>query len=343
MDIEPNETNREPERPTLKTIAFMTGLGVTTVSRALKDAPDIGEDTKKRVRLVAAGIGYRPNRAGIRLRTGKTNVIGVILDTSEDSMGYVAAIVHGISERIRGTPYHLVITPHSLSTDPMEPVRYIVETGSADGVILARTEPQDPRVAYLQSHRMPFATHGRTLLPTPHAFYDFDNAAFARIAVNRLVARGRTRIGLIAPPPALTFHRHMAEGLAQAVAAHRVIEVPLHGIELDTRIDEVMQRAVALAQREDMRPDGIVSAGGSAALAFVAGYETQGLKLGTDFDVVSKETMPLQHLYQPALLTIPEDFREAGRCLADAVLKAIEGGDPAQLQMIATPAEGEES
>ncbi|EJZ17429.1 LacI family DNA-binding transcriptional regulator, partial [Rhizobium sp. Pop5] len=62
------------ERPTLKTIAFMTGLGVTTVSRALKDAPDIGAETKERVRMVARQLGYQPNRAGVRLRTGKTNV-----------------------------------------------------------------------------------------------------------------------------------------------------------------------------------------------------------------------------------------------------------------------------
>ncbi|TIU38179.1 MAG: LacI family transcriptional regulator, partial [Mesorhizobium sp.] len=49
------------ERPTLKTLAFMTGLGVTTVSRALKDAPEIGAETRRRVQLVAKQIGYRPN------------------------------------------------------------------------------------------------------------------------------------------------------------------------------------------------------------------------------------------------------------------------------------------
>src|SRR5688572_4568701 len=49
------------DRPTLKTIAYITGLGVTTVSRALNDAPDIGQATKERVRLVAKQIGYRPN------------------------------------------------------------------------------------------------------------------------------------------------------------------------------------------------------------------------------------------------------------------------------------------
>ena len=51
-------------RPTLKTIAYMTGLGVTTVSRALNDAPDIGQATKERVRLVARQIGYRPTGPG---------------------------------------------------------------------------------------------------------------------------------------------------------------------------------------------------------------------------------------------------------------------------------------
>jgi len=77
------------ERPTLKTIAYMTGLGITTVSRALKDAPDIGAETKERVRLIAQQIGYQPNRAGVRLRTGKTNVIALVLSVDEELMGFI--------------------------------------------------------------------------------------------------------------------------------------------------------------------------------------------------------------------------------------------------------------
>src|SRR4249919_262840 len=88
----------EASRPTLKTIAFMTGLGVTTVSRALKDAPEIGEATRRRVQLVAQQVGYRPNRAGVRLRTGKTNVISLVLNTEEQIMGFVSDIIYGISE-----------------------------------------------------------------------------------------------------------------------------------------------------------------------------------------------------------------------------------------------------
>ena len=84
------------ERPTLKTIAFMTGLGITTVSRALKDAPDIGAETKERVRMVARQLGYQPNRAGVRLRTGKTNVIALVLGIDEEILGFANQMVVGV-------------------------------------------------------------------------------------------------------------------------------------------------------------------------------------------------------------------------------------------------------
>ena len=114
------------ERPTLKTLAFMTGLGVTTVSRALKDAPEIGAETRRRVQLVARQIGYRPNRAGVRLRTGKTNVISLVLNTEEQIGGFVSDMIYGISEYLAQTPYHLIVTPYSRTNDPLEPVRYVV-------------------------------------------------------------------------------------------------------------------------------------------------------------------------------------------------------------------------
>ena len=131
-------TDSAAGRPTLKTIAAATGLAVATVSRALKDAPDIGEETKRRVRETAARLGYRPNRAGVRLRTGKTNVISLVLNTEEQVGGFVSDLIYGISEELAATPYHLIVTPYSRTNDPMEPVRYIVETGSADGIIISR-------------------------------------------------------------------------------------------------------------------------------------------------------------------------------------------------------------
>lgn len=323
-------------RATLKSIAFMMGLGVTTVSRALKDAPEIGEETRRRVQMVARQVGYRPNRAGVRLRTGKTNVISLILDTEDDMTGFVSDMIYGISDRIAETPYHLVLTPYSRRNDPMDPVRYVVETGSADGIIISRTEPADKRVRYLVERGFPFATHGRTATGLVHAWHDFDNCEFARLAVRSLAARGRRRLALLPPPPGLTYHRHMRSGFAEALSAAGLPEFPLGDLSIDASIDEIRERIAAVA-RSTSAPDGYVCASGGGAFALVAGLEAAGQVLGRDADVVSKQSTKLLRWFRPALGLVEEDFRLAGRELAAAVIRAIDGADPAGLQSLAKP------
>lgn len=323
-------------RPTLKTIAFMTGLGVTTVSRALKDAPDIGVETKKRVQLVARQVGYRPNRAGVRLRTGKTNVISLILNTDEQLLSFISDIIYGISESLAHTPYHLILTPYSGKDDPMEPIRYVVETQSADGVIISQTEPNDPRVRYLSEHRFPFATHGRTQGGIAHPWHDFDNATFARLAAEALAERGRRRLALLAPPPALTYHLHTRDGFGEGLAATGGQEVPFSDAWVDLPVERIRELALRL-MRGARRPDGIVSSGGAGTIALVAAIEESGLRLGEDIDIVTKQSSRLVQMFRRELMVVNEDFRLAGRELAKAVIGRIAGRAPEELQTLAVP------
>ncbi|WP_417684110.1 LacI family transcriptional regulator [Roseibium sp.] len=327
---------RPPEgRPTLKTIAFMTGLGVTTVSRALKDAPDIGEATKKRVRLVADQIGYRPNRAGVRLRTGKTNVISLVLNTEEQIMGLTSSMIQGISDELAGTPYHLVVTPYTHAGDPMDPVRYVVETGSADGIVLSRTEPEDPRVRYLHEKNMPFVTHGRTEMGIEHAYHDYDNAAFARDAVAMLARLGRSRILLLGPPTNLTYARHMMEGFEEGILENDLRPFPTPSFTIDDDIQAIADGVRKLMQSE-RRPDGIVCGAGSAGIAAAIGAEQAGLTLGNEVDIVTKQSsFDMLTWFRPGILVISEDFKLAGRDLARKVLSRIEGTPATDLQTLA--------
>ena len=322
-------------RPTLKTIAFMTGLGVSTVSQALKDAPDISRATKERVRLVAKQIGYRPNRAGVRLRTGKTNVIALVLNTEEGSMGLVSEMVYGISDALANTSYHLVVTPYSLS-DPLEPIRYIVETGSADGIILSRTQADDPRVRYLVEHNMPFATHGRTDMDIVHPYHDFDNQAFAFEAVRILDKRGRKKIALVGPPQNLLFQRHTRLGFEMALHAFGLSEFWLGDTNIDSPTEEIVAKGAELGTRGD-RPDGIVCSAAISAIAMSAGLIDTGLLIGKDVDLVTKQSSKLLSLFRPEIIYIHEDFRRAGFDLAKAVIAWIDGADPAGLQYLAKP------
>ncbi len=324
------------KRPTLRSLAEITGLGISTVSQALRNSSEIASETRERVQRAARQMGYRPNRAGVRLRTGKTNVIALILNAQDGGSGFFANIVYGISDALKGTAYHLVVTPYSLS-DPMEPVRYIVETNSADGVIISRTQADDPRVRYLTENNMPFATHGRTNMDVDHAFYDYDNDAFAFEALRLLAAKGRKHVALISPPPSLNYYGHVLSGFDRGLSAFGLQGFLMSGQNSDSEIMDLQKAGLELAKRRDP-PDGIICVSSSTSLALISGLQKGGMEIGRDYDLVAKPVNELVSMAQPKIIAIDEDFNYAGRELARMVIARIAGVDALALQMLDKPA-----
>lgn len=140
-DSETARSTLRAGKPTLKTIAELTGLAITTVSRALANAPQISESTRRRVHEVAAEIGYLPDRAAQRLKTGRTNVISVLLDPHEEILGFGTSIMHGLARALQTTPYHLIVTPNFLDGSNVDAVNYIIRNGMADGLIFRALSP----------------------------------------------------------------------------------------------------------------------------------------------------------------------------------------------------------
>jgi len=318
----PSDSPPRRTQPTLKTIAEITGLAVTTVSRALNDAPDISKETKARVRVVARDIGYRPNRAGVRLRTGKTNVIALILSSQEDVIGHAAQLIYAISDELEGTPYHLVVMPYGQGTDPIIPVRYILETKSADGIIFNQTMLNDERVSLLKGANFPFSSHGRTDMGVDHSFVDYDNGAYADVIVRELARRGRRNLVLIPPPLIQSYAHHMATAFAETIAELGIKGTILHEISADRDIETIQAGAVKALQN-DPSIDGIISATTSATIASVGAIEKTGRTLGLDVDVGSKEVSNLLRVFRRQLVLVREDTTEAGRLLARALLSQI--------------------
>ena len=314
----------------------MTGLAVTTVSRALKDAPDIGKATKERVRLVANQIGYRPNRAGVRLRTGKTNVIALVMSIETEPMGLTPHMVTGISRVLAPTSYHLILTPYDNSNDPLDPVRYVVETGSADGIIISRTQQDDSRVRYLHERGFPFATHGRTDMGIQHAYHDYDNAKFAEVAVERLAKMGRKKIAILPPPQELNYGRNMIEGFGIGLDRFDLDEVSLRGAHLELDHDYVRDSIARIVASRNP-PDGIICGSSAAVLAVVAGIEAAGFEVGKDVDVIGKESFVLLQKFRPTISVVKESFVDAGVHLANAVIAQINGERAENFQSLEIP------
>ncbi|MGH1329316.1 MAG: LacI family transcriptional regulator [Paracoccaceae bacterium] len=324
------------ERPTLKTISRITGLAVATVSRALLDAPDISAETKRRVHACADQVGYRPNRAGVRLRTGKTNVISLTLSTVHDLMSNTAKLLSSVASGLRGTPYHLVVTPFFADQDPLTPIKYIVETRSADAVILNQIEPRDPRIEYLRRMNFPFATHGRSEWADEHAYFDYDNAAFVEIGMRKLAARGRKSMLLVGPPLSQNYAQDMLVGMRRGSAKTGMSARLLEGVNSDNSAEDI-EAAVIAYLVENPSIDVIICGSTTASLASATGAEALGRVIGQDIDIYSKEAIPLLRRFRKEFITVSEDVETAGRFLAKAALSQIEAPEAPPMQGLETP------
>ncbi|MFB9949481.1 LacI family transcriptional regulator [Rhizobium puerariae] len=323
-------------KPTLRTIAELTGLAVTTVSRALADAPQIALETRQRVRQVAGEIGYLPDRAAQRLRTGRTNVISLVLDPHEEILGYATSMINGLTEALRGTPYHLVITPHFSDTPQIDPVRHIMRNRMADGIIFTRTEPSDERVKLLIENNFPFICHGRTELATAHPYVDYDNYSFTYQAARKLIAAGSRRLLIILPPDRFTFAHHMRHGFMTAVREEGVAFEIARGVTLDSKSDDIRDWLYR-RMGEPARPDGFICGGEVSALSVMAAAYDHQLELGKDVRLVAKQTSGLFDQVRPRVETIYEDLSEAGLLMGRLLLRRIAGPVPVhELQALQT-------
>jgi len=196
----------------LKNLAKKLGISETTVSRALNGYPEVSERTRLRVLAAAEATGYRPNTMARSLAVGRTNVVGIIYPLHPNDLAdpMFMDIVGGMSAALEARQMDLIIAPVSPSSE-LRAYEHMVQARRVDGLMVGRTRIHDERIAYLAKQGLPFVAHGRTQLNAPHAWFDYDNEAGMRIAVERLLALGHQRIGLISAPLDMNFAHQRAD------------------------------------------------------------------------------------------------------------------------------------
>lgn len=321
-------------RPTLKTIARLCGLGVPTVSRALNDSPEIAVETRRRIRQIADEIGYVPDPAGQRLRTGRTQVISLVFVMNRDEQ--LGRLIPAVATALLSTPFQIGIVPAMTHDDALSSVRKLVEQRSADAVVFNETLFDDPRVSFLLDRGFPFATHGRNALAHLHPHYDFDNAAFARQAAQLLHHRGRRSLGLFGAPEASNYGRETLDAASRAASDLGLTFLRVAGHSNDPLADVQAAAAAFVAQNPDC--DGYVCSSGMAAMAVVSALDRAGRRVGRDVDVIAKGSRVFLQMIHPEIIGIEENVSRAADFLAKAVMQAITQPDLPPMQEVESPA-----
>lgn len=311
------------KKATLKSISIEAGTSLGTVSRALKNDPKIASATRKRIKALAKQMGYVPDGAAQRLKTGKTKIVSLILDPHNEILGFGNSLVSGLTMGLDGSGYSLNITPHFSGTAKEALIEQIVHNNQADGIVFSRTRPFDKRVQYLLENKFPFVCHGRTEISTPHASVDFDNQSFCYESARRLLKKGVSKICLFAPPEGFTFRQHLMQGLILACEESGTEFVVPEDITLDDTTQDIKDWAIKNLGQSDA-PDGFICPGESCYFSLVDAMRSLEKKQGRDFEAVVKTSTQILHHIDPDVDKIHEDIHLAGEKMASILIDQMQ-------------------
>lgn len=123
---------------TLKELAAILNVSISTISKALNDSHEISESTKKRIKELATLHNYQPNKIAVGLKSGKTNTIGVILPSIKNN--FFARVLFGIEKYITQTKYNIIVCITNESIEKEARNMSILANGVVDGFIVAAAE-----------------------------------------------------------------------------------------------------------------------------------------------------------------------------------------------------------
>jgi LacI family transcriptional regulator len=311
----------------LKDLAEHLGLSQTTVSRALNGYPEVNEATRRRVAETAARLGYRPNASALRLATGRSGAIGLVLRGADDLGPHMSEFLAGMGGHVGAQEIDiLVVTVNSLEEE-MAAYRRIAASQKVDAVVLHSPTLRDTRAELLLDLKMPFVMHGRTNIGAPVAWMDIDNTGAIERATGHLLDLGHRRIALLNGLKGRTFAEHREIGYLAALSARGVSFDPaLMGNSVFT--DEIAFRQAQAMLELRPRPTAFLAGSMMTALGVFRAIRQAGLELGKDVSMIAHDDvfpyLNADNMY-PTMSTTRSSIRQAGMRIAELILQILAG------------------
>ncbi len=312
---------------TIADIARLAGVSKSTVSRALNDSPLIGDETKDRIRAIAAEHEFHLNAPARRLSLKRSNTVAFVTYTYRADFTvpdvFMLEIMSGASSALHASDYDLLVV--HVDPDDTDWPRQYLDTGRVDGFILLSATCTRSHLKTLVKAKTPFIIWGVT--PGNHTFCSVTGDSFAggRIATAHLIRSGRGRVAFLGGPAKAVEVRDRFRGYEAALReAGRAVEPELvgHGDYSDASGGDVMREL--LARAPDL--DAVFVNSDLMAIAAMDAIRDTGRRVPEDVAVVGYDDISLARLSNPPLTTIRQDGPLAGRLLAQNLLQHLETG-----------------
>ncbi len=314
-------------RATIDDVARAAGVSVATVSRALRDLPNVAPDTRRRIRDIALELDYEPHSQAARLASGRTMTVGLVAPLF--GLWYASQIVAGAESVLSARGYDLLV----YAVDTPENRRRFLERaaslpGRVDGLILVDFFASPDQADRLRSVDKPAVAVGEHI--AGFSSVTIDNQSGARMATDHLIGLGHRRIGLVTGPASDGYHSPVPEQRADGFRiAHAAAGLPLDPTLVVDGGFTIAGGAAAmerLLDRDDP-PTAVFCLSDEMAMGAVGRAHELGLEVPESVSVIGFDDHDLAEPF--GLTTIRQPVRRMGSDATSRLLAAIADPDAA--------------
>ncbi len=310
---------------TIKDIAKALGVSISTVSRALKDNPDISVETREMVKKYARENNYKPNVMAMNLRNSRSNTIGVIIPQFVHH--FFSCVLSGIEEVASKAGYHILVAQSDERYEREVSIVHSFLQARVCGVItsLAKDTVSYAHYQELLDHNIPIVFYDRicTGINTERVVVDDYAGSFS--AVEYMIQTGCKKIYFYSAPPHLEISKNRRNGYLDAMRKYR-IPVSEEMIKIcDTRENAIEITPAILAQEK--RPDGFFAINDETASGILYSCKLAGLKVPDQVSICGFTDGAIAQTTDPKLTTVEQHGEEVGRSAISILIGKLENGN----------------
>lgn len=326
-------------RITLKIIAKEFGVSISTVSKALKDSHEIGEEKREKIKAYADYYNYKPNSLALQLRNQKTSVIGVIIP--EIVHHFFSTVIDGIEQYAIKKGYNVMICSSNESYEKEVANFGVLTNGSVDGLIvsIARETQENQNFKHFNAlikDEFPLVLFDRINDDIECDKVIIDDIGGAYNATNHLLDIGSKRIALLTTQDYITVGSLRKEGYLKALLNKGIAIDKSLIYKLDDKhnLYEQIKKVINVSKP----PDAILAVNEIYAANALTIAKEMGLKIPSDMAIIGFTSGLISEFTSPQLTSVEQHGYLMGQQAAELLIDRIEhrGSEEYRKEVIST-------
>ena len=320
------------KRTTLKQLARELDVSISTVSKALKNSPEISQDTIDKVKAFAKLLNYRPNNIALSLKNRKTKTIGIIIPDIVHH--FFTKVIKGVENYANAHGYNVIVglSNESFSNEVIN--MEMLANGSIDGFIISMSRETMQRQDYQHfteclNEGIPLVMFDRIANEIPCDKVAVDDTKGARIATETLLKKGAKKVAIITTKDYVSVGRLRTKGYLEALDAYNINPIADLILKIDDDLlyeDHLENLETQIQKLLKKHPDidGIFAVNELYAVVAMKVARELDIEIPNKLQVIGFTDGMLSKHATPALSTVSQHGEAMGEKAAELLIRRID-------------------